>query len=173
MKRFFENDNRYKDLLSEVWLWDEFPYKEDLGGKDLGIDLVAKTNEGGYWAIQCKCYAKDTVIDKQAVDSFLATSGRGFGKGGKERFALRVWVSTSNRWGANAEETLNNQNPPVTRFTTADFEESSLDWGSLWQGKAEIRRKKKKPMDHQKEAVEKARTYFADHDRGKLIMACG
>ncbi len=173
MKRFFQNDNRYKGLLSDVWLWDEFPYKEDLGGRDLGIDLVAKTNEDTYWAIQCKCYAKETVIDKKAVDSFIATSSRGFGEKGKLKFALRVWVSTSNKWGANAEETLNNQNPPVTRLTTADLDESSLDWNALWQGKTEIKHKTKKPMDHQKEAVQKANDYFKDHDRGKLIMACG
>lgn len=173
MKRFFQNDNRYKGLLSDVWLWDEFPYKEDLGGRDLGIDLVAKTNEDTYWAIQCKCYAKETVIDKKAADSFIATSSRGFGEKGKLKFALRVWVSTSNKWGANAEETLNNQNPPVTRLTTADLDESSLDWNALWQGKTEIKHKTKKPMDHQKEAVQKANDYFKDHDRGKLIMACG
>lgn len=173
MKRFFQNDNRYKGLLSDVWLWDEFPYKEDLGGRDLGIDLVAKTNEDTYWAIQCKCYAKETVIDKKAVDSFIATSSRSFGEKGKLKFALRVWVSTSNKWGANAEETLNNQNPPVTRLTTADLNESSLDWNALWQGKEEIKHKTKKPMDHQKEAVQKANDYFKDHDRGKLIMACG
>ncbi len=89
------------------------------------------------------------------------------------KFALRVWVSTSNKWGANAEETLNNQNPPVTRLTTADLDESSLDWNALWQGKTEIKHKTKKPMDHQKEAVQKANDYFKDHDRGKLIMACG
>jgi len=27
-------------------------------------------------------------------------------------------------------------------------------------------------MTHQREAMEKAHEYFADHDRGKLIMAC-
>lgn len=173
MKRFFQNDNRYRDLLENVWLWNEFPYKDSLGSKDLGIDLVAKTVEGKYWAIQCKCYAKDTVIDKKAVDSFLSTSSRGFGENGKEKFSQRIWVSTSNKWGANAEETLRNQNPPVIRLNTDDLENSSIDWGALYQDKENVARKAMKPMEHQKEAVKKAVAHYAKESRGKLIMACG
>lgn len=47
-----------------------FPGRKDFGGTDTGIDLVAKTELGDYWAIQCKCYAENTTIDKPAVDSF-------------------------------------------------------------------------------------------------------
>ena len=46
MKRWFQTDPRYADKLQEVWLWEEFPGKKDFGGKDLGIDLVAKTDIG-------------------------------------------------------------------------------------------------------------------------------
>ena len=46
----------------------------DFGGKDIGIDLVAYTYEGDYWAIQCKFYSENSTIDKKAVDSFLSTS---------------------------------------------------------------------------------------------------
>ena len=77
MKLWFLTDPRYSNL-EKVWLWGEFPSRKDFGGKDLGIDLVAKTDMGDYWAIQCKCYAEDAAIDKGSVDSFLANSSRTF-----------------------------------------------------------------------------------------------
>ena len=64
--------------FKKVWLWNEFPGKNDLGGGDTGIDLVALTYDGDYWAIQCKCFHEGAVIDKPAVDSFLSTSSRTF-----------------------------------------------------------------------------------------------
>lgn len=78
IKAWLKTDSRYSNKLSEVWLWEEFPAKKDFGGKDLGIDLVAKTDIGDYWAIQCKCYDEKAVINKEDVDSFLATSSRTF-----------------------------------------------------------------------------------------------
>jgi len=97
-----------------VWLWNEFPGKNDLGGNDTGIDLVAVTHHNEYWAIQCKCYQETSTIDKPAVDSFLATSSREFkGEDLKTtRFTQRLWISTTNKWGPNAYEAIKNQHPP-------------------------------------------------------------
>ena len=77
MKLWFLTDPRYANL-ERVWLWEEFPGRKDFGGIDLGIDLVARTDTGDYWAIQCKCYDEDTTIEKGMVDSFLAKSIRTF-----------------------------------------------------------------------------------------------
>ena len=77
MRAWLLSDPRYSEL-TDVWMWEDFPSRKDFGGKDVGIDLVAKTEMGDYWAIQCKCYADDTYIDKPMVDSFLATSSRTF-----------------------------------------------------------------------------------------------
>ena len=76
MQTYLLTDPKYAFLFKNVWLWNEFPGKLDLGGGDTGIDLVALTHEGDYWAIQCKCYQEDSTIDKPAVDSFLSTSSR-------------------------------------------------------------------------------------------------
>ncbi len=70
MKRWLKTDPRY-NTLKHVWLWEEFPARSEFGGKDTGIDLVAQTESGDYWAIQCKFYDANTTIDKPAVDSFL------------------------------------------------------------------------------------------------------
>ena len=76
IQAYLKTDPRYTSMLSEVWLWNEFPFSSEFGGKDLGIDLVAKTADGDYWAIQCKCYAEDSIIDKKSVDTFLSTSSK-------------------------------------------------------------------------------------------------
>ena len=59
-----------------------------------------------------------------------------------------------------------------------DLERSSIDWSSFPTAE-EIRedlarhKERKTPMGHQNEAVEAARTGFAEADRGQFIMACG
>ena len=78
MQAFLQTVPWYEGKFQHVWLWKEFPYKNNLGGKDTGIDLVAQTVEGDFWAIQCKCYDEKARIDKPAVDSFLATSSKQF-----------------------------------------------------------------------------------------------
>ncbi|MGB0836718.1 MAG: hypothetical protein ACPGRE_01355 [Flavobacteriaceae bacterium] len=73
IQAYLQTDPAYTDTLKYVWMWDEFPGNKDFGGKDIGVDLVALTFSGDYWAIQCKCYAETAVIDKKSVDSLLLT----------------------------------------------------------------------------------------------------
>lgn len=179
MRSWLLTDPRYNEL-EKVWLWEEFPGRKDFGGTDTGIDLVAKTEMGDYWAIQCKCYAEDATIDKPAVDSFLATSSRTFTNEvtfQTTRFSNRVWISTTSHWGSNAEEAIRNQEPPVTRVGMADLNSSPVDWQKLLDGltgnSALI--EGKKPRKHQLDAISKAYMHYITegNDRGKLIMACG
>lgn len=179
MRSWLLTDPRYNELES-VWLWEDFPGRTDFGGTDTGIDLVAKTEWGDYWAIQCKCYAENTIIDKPAVDSFLATSSRTFTNEvtfQTTRFSNRIWISTTNHWGTNAEEAIRNQEPPVTRIGIADLESSPVDWQKLMDGLTgnSALVEGKKPREHQLNAISKAYVhYMADgNERGKLIMACG
>lgn len=152
--------------------------EKDFGGKDLGIDLVAKTDLGDYWAIQCKCYDEKAVISKAVVDSFISTAHRAFIDDLTLKttyFSNLIWVSTTLRWGANAEETLKGQDIPVTRINMHELEASPVDWDKLLKGdtgKAALR-EGKQPRKHQLEAMKAAHEYFRVHDRGKLIMACG
>ena len=177
MQAYLKTDPKYAFLFKNVWLWNEFPGKIDLGGGDTGIDLVALTNEGDYWAIQCKCYQEDSVIDKPAVDSFLSTSSREFKNEQMQTtgFAHRLWISTTNKWGSNATEAIRNQNPPVTRINLFDLIEAPVDWKKIEEGvHGEAARTPKKTLrPHQKEALENTHEHFKTADRGKLIMACG
>ncbi len=177
MQAYLQTDPKYAPRFKNVWLWNEFPGKSDLGGGDTGIDLVALTHEGDYWAIQCKCYQETSAIDKPAVDSFLSTSSREFKNEQYKTvsFAQRLWISTTNKWGPNATEAIKNQNPPVVRLGLYDLMEAPVDWGKLDQGiHGEHSRTGKRDLKpHQKEALQKTHEHFKTQSRGKLIMACG
>ena len=184
MQAYLKTTALYVGLFEEVWLWMEFPYRDLFGGNDTGIDLVAKTYAGDYWAIQCKCYAENSYIDKAEVDSFLSTSGRSFVVEGETvTFAQRLWISTTNNWSSTAETTIRNQNPPVARLSLNDLASDEVDWGKLEQGIFGMPSRSEPFMikPHQQEAIDKAHEHFAInpatekplHERGKLIMACG
>ena len=177
MQRYLLTDPKYSNKLKKVWLWSEFHGKSDLGGGDTGIDLVAKTFEGDYWAIQCKCFQESSIIDKPAVDSFLSTSSREFKNEELKTvsFSHRLWISTTNKWGPNANEAIKNQNPPVTRLNLYDLQEAPVNWEELEKGihGEASRTPKKKLRAHQKKALELTHEHFKNADRGKLIMACG
>ena len=173
IKMYLENEPKYMALLTNVWMWNEFPYRGNIG--DTGIDLVAKTIEGEYWAIQCKFYAEEHEITKGDVDTFLATSSKYFYVDDKqEKFSYRLIASTTDHYNHVAEDTLANQNPPVGRIGLNDLLESQIDWKkySLISEKVYLI-DKKKPREHQKTAISKVVEGFKSNDRGKLIMACG
>ena len=180
MKLWFLTDPRYSNL-EKVWLWEEFPCRKDFGGKDLGIDLVARTEYGDYWAIQCKCYAEDATISKGAVDSFIANASRTFldpETFQTKEFTNLLWVQTTRkRWGANAEQAIQGLNKDFNRISLYDLEMSAVDWEKLKAGLYgdDAKLPGKQPRKHQLQAMSKAYEYFVEqgHERGKLIMACG
>ena len=177
MQAYLKTDPQYAHRFKNVWLWEEFPSKNDLGGGDTGIDLVALTIDGDYWAIQCKCYQETSLIDKPAVDSFLSTSSRMFKNEELKTvgFSHRLWISTTNKWGPNATQAIKNQHPPVSRIHLHDLQDAPVDWIKLESGiHGEIARNTQRDLrDHQKEALEKTQENFKAANRGKLIMACG
>ena len=177
MQAYLKTDPKYAYQFKNVWLWNEFPGKKDLGGSDTGIDLVAVTHDNDYWAIQCKCYQDTSTIDKPAVDSFLSTSSREFKDESLRTtsFAQRLWISTTNKWGPNAYEAIKNQNPPVTRINLTDLIDAPVDWEKLEQGihGEKGRAEKKKLYPHVLEVRDKVFEYFKENERGRLIMACG
>lgn len=179
MQRYLQTEPTYKDKFSDVWLWSEFPCRGDFaGGKDLGIDIVCKTKSGDFWAVQCKCYDESTQINKEAVDTFLSTSGKQFIDNitfETTQFVERLWISTTDNWSTNAETTIRNQQTQVNKIGLATLENSSVDWELLANGISgeKAQQPKKTIREHQKIALTNAHSYFLNHDRGKLVMACG
>ena len=176
MRGYLLTSPTYATTMKTVWLWNEFPFRSQFGGSDLGIDLVAQTYENEFWAIQCKCYLEDTTIDKAEVDSFISTSGKSFYTDSRQvSFAHRLWISTTNKWGSNAEETIRNQSPAINRVSLYDLENEAVDWEKILEGAfgSGSRQKPFEVREHQQKALDKAKEYFKSHDRGKMIMACG
>ena len=168
----------YCNELQQVWLWNEFPFRQNISLHDTGIDLVAQTNEGSYWAIQCKCYRATTKIDKGDTDTFLTSSARAFtdGDGKKHYFSFRLWVDTTEGgFTSTAAESFKGQMIPASVLHLNELAEMPVDWEELDHGisGAKAITQHKKVLPHQQEAIDNALSYFSDHDRGKLIMACG
>ena len=63
VKAYLLLEPEYASKLKRVWLCREVPQavarKLKLPATDQGIDLVAETNDGEFWAVQCK-YRQDT-----------------------------------------------------------------------------------------------------------------
>ena len=179
MQSFLKTYPLYEGKFSSIWLWNEFPSRTDfgVGDKDLGIDLVAHTKDGEYWAVQCKCYQEDAFIDKPKVDTFLSTSGKSFNDtlefGKKVNFAYRLWIDTTKKgFNAEAEATIHNQTPQVGRLGYYDLDGAAVDWLKLDEGKKAVV-KKYDIKNHQQTAISEVHNYLKNNDRGKLIMACG
>ncbi|WP_047238120.1 DEAD/DEAH box helicase [Chromobacterium subtsugae] len=165
---YLKNEATYRDLYSDVWTFAEWveQYGHGWNKKDTGIDLVARTTEGEYHAIQCKFYAEDYKVQKSDIDSFFTASG-------KQPFSRRLIVTTTNNWGPNAEDALIGQQPPVTKLDLQALEDSQIDWSQYASKQAVVLKPKKQLRDHQIRALARVEVGLATADRGKLIMACG
>ena len=170
MQKYFTEDPDYKDQFSEVYLWKEWAeLQTSFDGRDIGVDLVAKKHDGGYCAIQCKCYAEDTRISKPHLDSFISASA-------SELFTSRLIVDTGGEWGPNALRTIDPIRDNLRIIRYSDLESSPFDWPDLSLQDPEqltYQQRRFHLKDHQKEAFDDVTNGFKASDRGKMIMACG
>ena len=170
MLQYFTEDPDYKEQFSEVYLYKDWAATQTgFDGRDIGIDLVAKKQDGTYCAIQCKCYAPETRVSKKHLDSFISASA-------SDIFTSRIFVNTGGELGDNLLRTIEplGEKFRVIRFT--DLASSPFDWPDLrLQEPAQLvyRQRKFRLKPHQQEAFDDVINGFKDSDRGKLIMACG
>lgn len=177
MVRYFQLDPVLSSRYGRVSRWDDWEYN---GGRpDNGVDLVAHDRELDTWtAIQCKFYEPTTHLQKSHLDSFFTESGKTFHTpDGPRHFANRMIISTTDRWGKNAEAAIEDQTIPVQRIGLDIIAESPIDWDIAYPG-SELAidmspKPRFEPRSHQAEAISKTLSGFETHDRGKLIMACG
>ena len=147
--------------IDGIWRWPDWPDREALTGRDgsdIGIDLVARLNSGKWVAIQCKCHDDRQVLGKGGIDKFLGGSQQ-------DIFSLR-WAVATCRWGPNAVRAIQNANPPVRQI---DFKQH-LD---VQVEEQDAERPVQKPWKLQEEAIEDTVSGLLNHDRGRLMMACG
>ena len=170
MLTYFSQDPDYQQQFSEVYLYKDWAaLQTGYDANDIGIDLVAKEHDGGYCAIQCKCYAENTRISKPHLDSFISASA-------SELFASRLIVDTGGEWGPNALRTIDPIKDKLRIIRYSDLENSPFDWPDLsLQDPEQLRYQQRRfhLKDHQKVAFDDVTNGFKASDRGKLIMACG
>lgn len=179
MVRYFKLHPTLSQEYDRVCRWTDWEYNGNTG--DTGIDLVAHRVDDDSWtAIQCKFYDPNTTLQKNGIDSFLSASGSTFRVDGVPvSFSNRIIISTTDRWGKNAEAAIENQTIPVQRFGLAEIAEAPIEWDVAYPDADNTPiisldlRKRFEPRPHQQQAIDKALDGFKTHDRGKLIMACG
>ena len=172
MQKYFTEDPDYKEQFSEVYLWKEWAQlRPDFDGTDIGVDLVAQKHDGGFCAIQCKCYAPETRISMGDLNSFLSTASL-------PAFAdnTRILVNTGGELGPNALRLIEPLGDKFRLISFSTLENSPFDWPDLsLQDPEQLVYKQRlfSLKDHQKEAFDDVINGFKESDRGKLIMACG
>lgn len=173
MLRYFRHAPLYREKLSNVQLWEDWAPEHGMDGRDVGIDLVADTHDGGHWAIQCKCYADTRTLQKSDIDSFLASTGRRWGAA-QLTFSEALIVSTTPRWSIHAEQAITGRTPPCIRLDLTELtEDEGVDWSALLPGLGLEPAAPRQLRPHQQTALDAVMAGFTGADRGQLIMACG
>jgi len=173
VKHYLELDPKYQSKLDKVWLFADVPHdvRQAIGLPpiDQGIDLIALTRDGEYWAIQAK-YRTDTLsaLSWPEVATF---AGLAFGTCKQISFALLC--TTTERLSRTVPEYPNlgfcaNE---VWRHLDAEF--FSRLRAHVLRASAPLVPLTPKP--HQLAVVEAAKNHYLDKQNalGKLIMACG
>lgn len=107
------------------------------------------------------------LCDQKAdVDSFLSEAGRAV-------FSYRLLIATTNRLGATAKRTLDDQREPVGYLLRSQLETAPVAWPASPDDLRPRRPARKKPYPHVREAIRATVRGFKDADRGQLLMACG
>ncbi len=147
--------------IDEIVRWADWAEREELtglDGRDIGVDLVARRTNGDWVAIQCKCYDDRHRLGKGEIDKFL---------GGSQQPVFRLrWIVATCRWGENADKAILNANPQVTQL---DFHE----YRNVLVAEEMAERPVQEPWPLQADAIEDTVTGLRNHDRGRLVMACG
>jgi predicted helicase len=162
-KWFLENDPEYKLQIKRVWLWDDWPER---WGRDKGIDLIAETLDGKFWAIQSKAYALKHSVTKQDFDKFLSESSR-------KIISYRLMISTAAEFGHNAKEVIAGQEKPVGTLFFSDLKNRKLNWPSSPDDLSAKQEPPHKPRPDQDRAIADVVRGFKSEPRGQLIRACG
>lgn len=169
MKVWLEHAPTQKAQFSRVLMFSDWAAENRFDQRDTGIDLVAQLADSpdDWCAIQCKFYREGHRIQKADIDSFFTASG-------KRPFTRRLIVDTTGvQWSEHADEALRDQIVETIRIGLSDLEGSGIDWQAFAATQTVKLLDKKKPRQHQIEALEAVKAGLAEADRGKIIMACG
>lgn len=173
VKHYLELDPIYQLKLEKVWLFADVPHdvRQAIGLPpiDQGIDLIAVTHDGEYWAIQAKY--RTNSLDTLSWPDVATFTGLAFGTCKQISFGLLC--TTTERLSRTLPEypNLGFCTNEVWRHLDAEF--FARLRAHVLHVSAPIVPLNPKP--HQLEAIEKAKKHYLVEQSalGKLIMACG
>ena len=172
-KLYLEYHPVYRTKLKTVWLQKEIPttVRESLNlpSNDQGIDLVAETYEGTYWAIQCK-YLQDEnqTLSHRSISTFVSLS-----TGIAEKIAHCLVCTTVDDYAKIYKGRKN------IGFINADewrkLDQEFFDWCRARAKGQSLKLTPSQARPHQQKALDSAQVYFGQegNHRGKLIFPCG
>ena len=174
---YLETAPEYRTKLQHVWLLRDVPadVRRQLnlpGPRDEGIDLIARTRQGKYWAIQAKFRSeRDKPLGRRALGTFTSLAFNTC-----NCIALAVITHTATKPVSKHHLMRNTVEIGFDRWQSLD-EEGGWRWRLILEkleGRStppEIRN----PKPHQQKAISAARDHFLHRGatRGRLIMPCG
>lgn len=163
---YLKNEPTYKNLYKNVWLLKDVPSEFSISKKDLGVDLVAKQQNGDLVAIQAKF--NKGKIGKSEINSFVAELGSTY-------YTRGLIVSTVDEWNSNARATIDKNEKGIEIIGLSDLRNSQINWAdfSFERPEQTTVKQPKSLRPYQLDALESAISYFKTKDRGQLIMAPG
>jgi predicted helicase len=163
----------YRTALQHVWTLREVPSdvrkRLNLPVLDVGIDFIARTRHGKYWAIQSKFRSQN---DKPLTWTELSTfTSLAFNK--CSNVALAVVAHTSSKPISKRVLMPNTTEIGPDRWQSLDRQAWALIVGKL-KGRS-AKPKARSPRPHQRAAVAAAKRHFVRDGaaRGLMIMPCG
>ena len=167
----------YQTKLQEVWLLRDVPadVRRRLnlpGPRDEGIDLIARTRQGKYWAVQAKFRSdRDKPLSRGELSTFTSLAFNTCND-----IALAVVAHTATKPVSKRHLMRNTVEIGFDRWQSLD-DEGGWRW-RLILGKLKGRStppKARSPKPHQREAIAAARDHFIRNGatRGRMIMPCG
>ena len=172
-KYYLQYNAVYTSKLKQVWLLKEVPpsiiKKLNLPTNDQGIDLIAETVEGTYWAIQCKYLQEENQrLSHRAISTFVSLS-----TGIATHITYCLVCTTVDEYAKiyKGKTNIGFVNSDEWRKLDKDF----FDWVRAKLIGKNIKRTPFKPKPHQVIALKEAKNYFLkeNNNRGKLVFPCG
>ena len=169
------NNPIFSSKLSNLWHHSNVPKKIfdslDLKKPEIGVDLIAESNDGKLWAIQCK-YHEDikNSVSYDEVSTFFSITER---KVTFDRLNHRLICSSALDVSKKIPSAHKDKLGFITYYDFSQLAKEDFDsFRSILQNE-KIILSKSIPRDHQRNALDKCLEHFAVESRGKLIHPCG
>jgi len=172
---YLQTKPEYQTSLKEVWRLADVPGRvrrklPNLPKSDEGIDLVAETRTGEFWAVQCKYKGdKDTALTVRELSTFTNLAFNSCAG----HFARALVVHSTNKPVRKHKLLGNTSEIGLQRWLELSKEEWKLIHAKL--ANKPLRPKQRFPRPHQQRAIAAAAEHFLKNKktRGKLLMPCG